>query len=356
MAVGLCVCLSTIVMSCSPVFADDSEEVEIGNKAKTGNVDLHIEEYVGESEKLMPTQVVVYTTDAVNDGNEAWFRAKVEIVSGSDRLEVSDEMVAVNPEWTKIGDYYYLKEPVATGDSKRVTETVTIPNLENISMHTGFDVIVTVDAIQRANFEPDFSSSDPWHGTKVEKSVHTGAGSTKTRDKKFSVVYEGKALGLVASSENFFENWPSLMPGDTKTGTLVLKNSGKKTVEIFFENELKDKNPILDKVNLKITMGDKVIYNGPISGLIKKTSLGKLKIGESEELKYEVSLPAELGNEYTLQDIEATWIFSVEEIDKAKGGDDVKTGDTTPVGAWVAGIAVSALALGYLVKKRRALQ
>lgn len=76
---------------------------------------------------------------------------------------------------------------------------------------------------------------------------------------------------------------------------------------------------------LGITMNDKKLYSGDLLAvsLNKAVSLGKFSSGEKGNMRFEVTVPAELDNLYALRAADVKWIFSVEE--------DQETADTSPV-------------------------
>ena len=72
-------------------------------------------------------------------------------------------------------------------------------------------------------------------------------------------------------------------------------------------------------------MNDKKLYSGDLlaASLNKAVSLGEFSSGEKGNMRFEVTVPAELDNLYALRAADVKWIFSVEE--------DQETADTSPV-------------------------
>lgn len=74
----------------------------------------------------------------------------------------------------------------------------------------------------------------------------------------------------------------------------------------------------LKKLKLEISVGEKKLYSGDLlaASLNKPVSLGKIKSGKGESMKFQVTVPKELDNTYALRDGDVKWIFSVNEEEK----------------------------------------
>ena len=128
----------------------------------------------------------------------------------------------------------------------------------------------------------------------------------------------GDADGLVNLGEdNMFLYFDNMTPGDSVVGTIEIKNEYEYPYELFFRaNRVSEteKYDLLNKLDLKITYKDKVIYAGPTSGENKLTddiSLGIFQPNQKELLTAEVSLDGpSTGNEYKNKTAEVNWIFT----------------------------------------------
>ena len=99
---------------------------------------------------------------------------------------------------------------------------------------------MTAEAVQAANFTPDFSSESPWGDTEIEQCVHETDNSITEVTKQYtamSVTYEGAARKLVAAPEDFFRNLQTAMPGDTISDSFQLSNTTATSAEFFFHTE-----------------------------------------------------------------------------------------------------------------------
>ena len=123
------------------------------------------------------------------------------------------------------------------------------------------------------------------------------------------------------------------MPGDKKEGKATIKNTTKDDIEIFFKTEQFSKNEsydeiddsLLQKIKLRIKLKtqnkEKDIYNGNLGAeSISKSyiSLGKYVKNFDGEFLFEIEVPKELNNTYTLSKTEVKWIFYVKKEDSSE--------------------------------------
>lgn len=128
----------------------------------------------------------------------------------------------------------------------------------------------------------------------------------------------GDANGLVHIPEkDLFLHYPNMLPGDSISRTLIIKNNYKYSYEIFLKAKRvssKEEYDLLDKLDLKITYNDNIIYIGPISGENKLTqdiSLGIFKPGQQATLVAQVTLDGpSTGNEYKNKYVQVDWVFT----------------------------------------------
>ncbi|MBQ8725456.1 MAG: hypothetical protein IJY74_07305, partial [Oscillospiraceae bacterium] len=160
-----------------------------------------------------------------------------------------------------------------------------------------------------------------------------------------SVTYEGGAEKFVFlpgseyTDSDLFDSFKGVMPGDVLTEEIVVKNDSGKTdyVNIYMRAIAHDEdvNPLsenvansgetvatmsdfLSQLSMTVKNGTKVIFEGKASeldGLKENVLLGAFDKGESTTLTVELTVPAELGNEYAFRVGEVDWVFSVEELD-----------------------------------------
>lgn len=232
-----------------------------------------------------------------------------------------------------------------------------------------------------------------------------------------SVTYEGGAEDFVFlpgsgyTDTDLFDGFKNVMPGDVLTEKITVKNSckGCDYVKVYMRAKIHNEevNPLtysesyeakdgkdqagtagqrdetvstmtqfLKQLSMKVKLGDKVIYEASpdeLDGLRGNVLLGSFHYGESAELTVELTVPAELGNEYADRVGEVDWVFAVEEHNHShSGGDDgsdstapapsspvnpsaPKTGDGSNAMLWagLAGLSLLALALVFVSRRRK---
>lgn len=312
----------SIAATC-PVYAA-SYQTEVTNNIQVGDISIQLDEYeldeTGaevpyENDKtVLPGQEVDKIVRITNQANEAWIRAKLEYQMDDGMKGLSDACITLSSDdWIKCGEYYYYKKPVPHGAKVDFINRVKIPyQWDALYSEKGFSVIVTADAVQTANFTPDFTGNDPWFGTLVETCVHTTF--TKPQDtgtQNFTVTFKNRSEGFVRIGDDFFSNWGQLMPGDTVSDKVQLKNAYGRSVTIYFQTETIATDELLKAVHLEIRNKDKIIYSGTMDGAIKDgIELAYLRKGDTTELTYTLSVPPELNNKYAMMATKTKWIFN----------------------------------------------
>lgn len=287
-------------------------ETDIINGISTGDINISITEYntagdLVDNEMVMPGQKVEKVIGITNNGSQSWIRAKIEFT----KYLTDNDVEIASDKWIKLGNYFYYTEPVGKNEHVELMRAINIPGslTESVTGDT-FKLNTTVDAVQVANFTPDFTSGDPWFGTVIEGCLHSNPDvKVNSTSDEFSIAFEGGAEGIVRVGDNFFNNWSDLMPGDTLRDKVILKNNYSRSVSIYFRTEVLDDNDLSKAINLKIYNDSTLIYNGALNRSLDEILLGKLNKGDTLELNYEVSLPAELTNKYALSNAKTKWYF-----------------------------------------------
>lgn len=322
------------VLTMTPCMAYAGEyTTEVTNSVTLGDVSISLSEYELDEDgkevpyqndkQVLPGQTVDKIVRITNNANASWIRVKAEYTSEEGLDSLSDEeLTLADGDWEKIGDYYYYKKPVAKDESVDFLKRVKIPaSWDSTYAEKGFSIILTADAVQEANFTPDWSAGDPWFGTVIETCVHTSYDPKLAGNQTFSVMFENGADGLVKTEEDFFSNWTSLMPGDTVSGQVALKNNYRRTVTMYFKTETIADDALLKALHLEIKNGDTVLYSGAMDGAItEKVKIASLAMNEEAVLTYTVSVPKELNNSYALSKTQTKWIFSAYMSSSSGGG------------------------------------
>ena len=372
---GLCsalVCLGLILgISGSSIYA--FTEVSVVNNFSTGIVDIELDEYTIEDGKekkwennikdVLPGDDIYKIPRISNHGNDCYVRAYVHFVDTP--LDVTC-LKGMSDNWILAEDgYFYYKEILETGKSVDLFQGIKIPvDLTESAAESLFTIKVDVDAIQSNNFDPDYDSSNPWGEVQILECEKEGMYDINTfkkpDNKKFSITYEGDSNKLIKNEDDFFMNFPVLLPGDTYTDTLLFTNDSNRKVNLYFRTASPEGTDLLNKVTLKITkqIGDnkEVIYDGDLRAtkLYENMLLAVIDKGKSGSLIYEIHVPEELQNPYSIMEDYVMWVFATDpiaEIDAVKTGDDTLKFCTTMM---IIGLVLAVIGLGMgVVNKRR---
>lgn len=310
-----------------------------GNTAgifSTGAVDLEAEVYTvddngqevvyDDSRVVFPGDEVPLIAKVYNVGASSYVRAKIEITQGESLsgVDFENSILGITSDWEKIGDYYYHIDEVDSGDVLQLFSGVKVPEgITNANGGDQFKVIVVAEAVQSKNFEPDYSLADPWKGITIEKSSVSEA--TLTEEAKITLKFENIKSGDIDVPDDLIYGLSKLLPGDSLTEYVKITNTSSSVNEyllsIIGEGDSSLEKDLLKYVNVKITnKAGKVLYEGSMAG-IKNLSLGKFASGESDNLKFEISIPFDLENKYAGLNPKLTWDFSVKSPNNPNTGD-----------------------------------
>ena len=361
--------LVTAVSTISGSYAYYQDSVTVTNHISTGDVNIGIQEYEkdGDTEKVyagpkegivLPSQTISKIPRITNYAETCYIRVKTTY-SGEASDSVSnvapeepekpeitpeptetpsvdqdketpaeyvlsdEELDGISDEWVKQGEYYYYTQPLKNGESADFFQNVTIPAAwTSKAQDRVLGLTVTAEAVQAANFTPDFNSESPWGDTEIEQCVHETDNSITEVTKQYtamSVTYEGAARKLVAAPEDFFRNLQTAMPGDTISDSFQLSNTTATSADFFFHTEtpgnLTDEElDLLKQFKLTITQNGKTLYNGDLqaASLNQEISLGTLETGKNSRVQFTLQLPAELKNAYAKRESMVNWIFRVQ--------------------------------------------
>lgn len=186
------------------------------------------------------------------------------------------------------------------------------------------------------------------------------------------VTYSGNAGSFIFepgsdhSMTDLFPNFKDVMPGDTLTQKITVKNNADKKVKVkIYIRSLgahEDSKAFLSQLGLKVAKsGDnQMAYmfdakaNEPAQ-LTDWVCLGTLYSGGEVNLDVILTVPVELDNAFQNQIGYLNWEFRVEELPvEPSDPEPPKTGDNAKVGLWIGGMVVSAVMIIILliVKKK----
>ena len=330
MLVGI---LAALLCMATGAYGYFSDNLEIKNHITMGDIRINMTEFArkGNGEVKYRDPAYIFPGERIskiprikNRALPCWIRARISYGSDKDDVEMLSEhnIEGISSEWIKRGDYYYYTKVLKKQESVDLFQSVSVPAVWT-EEHGGQKLSVTVqaDAIQAANFKPDFTAMSPWGNQEIQDCVHetNGTMTCKKGERKLSVEFQGKAHKLIAVPDDFFANLETAMPGDILTDTVKISNTTKNDAEIFFristEGRTKEKLDMLKNICFQIAMGEKVLYTGTLDAakLQKNHSLGVFKSKASGELKFLLEIPKEWDNAWALKKTDVSWIFAVQD-------------------------------------------
>lgn len=149
-----------------------------------------------------------------------------------------------------------------------------------------------------------------------------------------SVSYEGQSglfvfsPGSEESPTDLFSGFKDVMPGDTLTDQIVVRNNANVNADVVLYLRLagtqEDADGFLDQLTLTIRQnGSSELFTGPASDTAQLSdwvSLGTFAHGASVTLDLTLEVPVTLGNEFQDAVGHLTWQFKVEELDRPAAG------------------------------------
>lgn len=180
-----------------------------------------------------------------------------------------------------------------------------------------------------------------------------------------SVTYKGQAEKFVFapgsdySPTDLFENFKGVMPGDTLTQKIDVRNAAdeKVNVKIYMRalGAKEGSEEFLSQMTLNVkAMDGAELFDAPADQTAQLSDwvcLGTFKSGANTTLDVSLNVPITMGDDFQQAIGYLDWEFMVEEFPV----DDTnpKTGDETPIALYVTVCAVSAAAIIVLLLTRR---
>ena len=360
--------LLALLMYCGSGYIYASSTTSVTNNFETGLVAIELEQY----EKQADGELKVVTQSDVND-----LITPNEQINRIERIQnnAADCYVRLGQEWTILDvvtttinssnwvmaedGYIYCKNIVKSGEYVDLDITFGIPeDLDESYAGQKLSQSVKVDAIQSANFIPNFDSSLPWGNVQITNAISKDGESVSTiKGQELTVVYKGDSKELVKNADNAFVNFATLMPGDVYSDSLILSNDADKDINLYFKSDVDGNSRLYDALQLKIIFdyegNSKVLYDGTLSSSEISTNvlLSQIAAHKGGTLKYTLTFPEEYDNAYSLMDGNITWIFSTVEID-GKEEPPIETGDKMMTGMCLAAMGTMCLVLAVVINSK----
>lgn len=145
--------------------------------------------------------------------------------------------------------------------------------------------------------------------------------------------------GSVYTTTDLFDGFKEVMPGDTLTEEISVTNQAKDCdyIKLYMRAEAHDEatNPLspnvaaseetvatmsdfLAQLSMQVYNGGELIFDASpdqTDGLTENVLLGQFRRGESTTLTVNLTVPADLGNEYAYRVGEVDWVFTVEGLE-----------------------------------------
>ena len=313
-----------------------------GGKFNTGGVDIEIQNYSlnseetevkydNENKEVSPSEVISLISKIENYGENCYVRTKIFYIN--DAINFKKYVTGMSDEWEKHGDYYYYKRTLNKDEKLKIFDTIKIPdNIRELTSESKIKLEITAEAVQEKNFEPDFSKEDPWQGIVPTQSVNTKY-DINTNDNYIVIKYEDGADEDINVPNNFFEEMKNLMPGDSYTSSVEIKNKNNKKAKYYFKLSLNEEDKIyqelLNNIDLIISnKNGKILYNGKMIN-DKKILLGEYSIGQEDKLDLKIIVPKELENKYANLGSTLNLIFSAEYEKENTENNNAENSDNT---------------------------
>ena len=142
------------------------------------------------------------------------------------------------------------------------------------------------------------------------------------------VRYEGANKGIILDGNNLFSNVDLVYPGDTATDQVTINNTTNVPLHVLFKVNSGNSqlaNALLLSIVLEHNGTQNTIYNGNFvaTNINQYTSLGTYKAGFTGTLRFTLSVPASLDNDYADDEFNSVITFKVED----EGYNDSDAGD-----------------------------
>ena len=172
-----------------------------------------------------------------------------------------------------------------------------------------------------------------------------------------TVTYSGNSGNFVIAPDDLFADFKGVMPGDTLTDQITVKNKANNKVDVkIYIRALgaTEREDFLNQMKLTVTpVGGSALFEaaaGETAQLTEWKALGNFKSGSEVKLDVKLEVPITMGDEFQDAVGKLQWEFKVEEFPIKEGP---QTGDETPLALYGAVAGVCALGLLTLLRTKK---
>ncbi len=362
--------LLAALLICTGAVGAARPSVTVTNRFDSGAVDIELQEYsLDEAGReipwkndpvVLPGAEIPKIVRIKNRGDDCYLRVKATL-PGDD---VS--LAGIGGDWSRAADgYYYYREILETGETVDFLKGVRISDdLDQETEGRRLSLDIQAEAIQSRNVTPEWEQEQPWGEPVIQKAEQGSGRARKPKsagDESLMLEYQGDAARIVVNTADFFQNLPSLLPGDSYEDQVLLANDSNMPTRLFFRSLTAVDSPLASQIGLTIETeaGQKreTIYQGPLSAdeLAEEILLVTIPAYGSDKLLFTLTVPQELDNPYGLQSGAVQWIFSSEETVRPREPENepVNTGDGSEPGSCLIPAGLSLAAAVFMAWRRK---
>ena len=317
-----------ILMNISGIYALTNQATN--GSLSTGVVDIKIqtyklndgnEEIYSNDKKVNPGETISFIPKIENFGENCYVRVKIKYIDAN--IDFKNYITNFSNSLEKHGEYYYYNKVLNPKEKIQLFDTIKIP--DNISNEDNSEIPLEIiaEAVQEKNFIPDYSKENPWGDIIPEKRIDNTVNiNTNKENSKITIKYESSIDSNINVPNDFLENISKVMPGDSFKEYVEINNDKKNAkyyMQIVVDEKYLIEKELLSKIKLQIiNKNGQVIFDGNI-GNTGRVLLGNYNINENDRFEFNISVPSDIGNEYTTLNPVLDIVFSAEYDDIPNG-------------------------------------
>ena len=144
------------------------------------------------------------------------------------------------------------------------------------------------------------------------------------------VTLTGSSRRLQTSDSNFFKAFDGIVPGETRTQKINIHNNyaRKAGFYIITGRSVSAYNDLSSKVIISLSRGAEILYEGKLSDVPGRISLGYLPPAGSQTTKLSLTLPSDVGSEAAGKSLSSRWRIAADVYDEGGTGGGGASGGT----------------------------